>query len=178
MRLATSTMGAGLLLVLAIACGEEGGGDGDGTADDPCAASCDETCGACTGVVVRVIDGDTVELEDGREVRYLYVDTPETVKPKTPVQCYGPEASAWNKSLVEGKTVRLGFDVANSGCVDVFGRTLAYVCVGDVWVNDDLARRGYARKYEEATYRYEAELDAALEEARAAGRGGWEDCDW
>lgn len=167
---------AALLVLLAGGC-EDGGGGGGGS-DDPCEAACDETCGPCTGVVARAIDGDTLELEDGREVRYLYVDTPETVKPGSPVECFGPQASDWNKQLVEGQTVRLGFDVEHSGCADRFGRTLAYVCVGDVWVNADLARRGYAKKFEGATYRYEAELDAALAEAQAAGLGGWAACDW
>jgi micrococcal nuclease len=164
-------------ILTAVACGDESGGD-----QNPCEAACDESCGACSGVVERAIDGDTIVLADGREIRYLYVDTPETVKPGTPVQCFGREASDYNKSLVEGKTVTLGFDVANSRCTDRFGRTLAYVCVqgadGDVWVNEDLARRGYAKKYEAAEYSYEAELDAALEEARSAVRGGWEACDW
>ena len=63
--------------------------------------------------VVRVIDGDTIEVSIfGRDedVRYIGVDTPETVKPDTPVQCYGPRASAENHRLVDGRTVRLVFD--------------------------------------------------------------------
>ena len=56
-------------------------------------------------LVVRVIDGDTVELENGDRVRYLGIDTPETVHPDKPVECYGPEATERNKELVEGKTV-------------------------------------------------------------------------
>ena len=58
-------------------------------------------------LVVRVVDGDTVELENGDRVRYLGIDTPETVHPDKPVECYGPEASERNKELVEGKTVSL-----------------------------------------------------------------------
>jgi endonuclease YncB( thermonuclease family) len=57
--------------------------------------------------VARVIDGDTIEIEGGQKVRYIGVDTPETVDPRTSVQCYGKEAAAKNKKLVEGKKVRL-----------------------------------------------------------------------
>jgi micrococcal nuclease len=63
--------------------------------------------------VVRVVDGDTIVASvDGHDeyVRYIGVDTPETVKPDTPVQCYGPQASAENHRLVEGRAVRLVFD--------------------------------------------------------------------
>ena len=58
-------------------------------------------------LVVRIIDGDTVGLENGDRVRYLGIDTPETVHPDKPVECYGPEASERNKELVDGKTVSL-----------------------------------------------------------------------
>ena len=68
---------------------------------------------AVTARVVRVIDGDTIEVSIGgadEDVRYIGIDTPETVKPGTPVQCYGPQASAANHILVDGRTVRLVFD--------------------------------------------------------------------
>jgi micrococcal nuclease len=58
-----------------------------------------------------VIDGDTIELSDGRRVRYIGVDTPETVDPSQPVGCFGREASDRNRLLVEGKTVLLEKDV-------------------------------------------------------------------
>ena len=63
-----------------------------------------------TGVVVRVVDGDTVRVRlDGSTttVRYIGVDTPETVKPHEPVQCFGKQASAFNRKLVAGRRVRL-----------------------------------------------------------------------
>ena len=88
----------------------------------------DEALGkAVSARVVRVIDGDTIEVSiDGTEedVRYIGVDTPETVKPGAPVQCYGPQASAANHRLVEGRTVRLVFDRERR---DAYGRLLAYV---------------------------------------------------
>ena len=95
--------------------------------------------------VTRVIDGDTIEVSIGGqpdEVRYIGVDTPETVKPGTPVECFGPQASACNHRLVERRTVRLVFDRERR---DVYGRLLAYVYVGKDFVNAGLVRLGYAR---------------------------------
>ena len=81
----------------------------------------------------------TAHAED---VRYIGVDTPETVKPDTPVQCFGPRASAFDHHLVEGRTVRLVFGVERR---DVYGRLLAYVYLGGRFVNAMLVRRGLAR---------------------------------
>ena len=102
--------------------------------------------------VVRVVDGDTIVASvEGADqyVRYIGVDTPETVKPGTPVQCYGPQASAENHRLVDGRTVRLVFDRERR---DVYGRLLAYVYTdarhgrgGPRFVNATLVRGGYAR---------------------------------
>jgi micrococcal nuclease len=95
--------------------------------------------------VTRVIDGDTIEVRIGGEedeVRYIGIDTPETVKPGTPVQCFGPQASALNHRLVEGRRVSLVFDRERR---DVYGRLLAYVYVERRFVNAYLVRRGYAR---------------------------------
>jgi micrococcal nuclease len=92
--------------------------------------------------VTRVIDGDTIELENGDRVRYIGVDTPETVHPSKAVQFMGKEASEFNRKLVEGKDVRLEYDVKKT---DKYGRTLAYVYVGDLFVNAELVKRGYAQ---------------------------------
>ena len=64
--------------------------------------------------VVRVVDGDTIELEGGERLRYIGIDTPETVDPRKEVQCFGKEASAKNKELVEGQAVRLEKDVSET----------------------------------------------------------------
>src|SRR5918996_857989 len=85
-----------------------------------------EPAGAVASVT-RVIDGDTIEVEIGGRrdtVRYIGVDTPETVKQGTPVQCLGPQASAFNHRLVDGKQIRLRFD---RELRDDYGRLLAYV---------------------------------------------------
>jgi micrococcal nuclease len=120
--------------------------------------------------VTRVIDGDTVEVRiDGREdeVRYIGIDTPETVKPGTPVQCYGPQASALNHRVVEGRMVRLVFDRERR---DVYGRLLAYVFVGREMVNARLVRLGYARTLTIPPNVAHAGLFHRL--ARSAGRQG------
>ena len=82
--------------------------------------------------VIRVVDGDTIEIEGGQKVRYIGIDTPETVDPSRPVGCYGKEASDKNKELVEGKIVRLEKDISET---DRYGRLLRYIYVGDIFVN-------------------------------------------
>ena len=133
--------------------------------------------GEATAEVERVIDGDTIEVDlDGRteDVRYIGVDTPETVKPGTPVQCFGKEASAFNHELVEGRDVRLEFD---RELRDVYGRLLAYVFVGDRFVNGELIEGGYARTLEiEPNTSRADELGELEDEAGAAGRGLWGEC--
>lgn len=76
--------------------------------------------------VKRVVDGDTIELENGERLRYIGIDTPETKHPTKPVQCYGEDAYQINKKLVEGKTVKLVKDISE---VDKYKRLLRYVYV-------------------------------------------------
>jgi micrococcal nuclease len=105
--------------------------------------------GARTATVMRVVDGDTIVVRTraGRDerVRYIGVDTPESVKPDSPVECFGHEASDFNRRLVEGRSVRL---VPDQEPEDRYGRTLAFVYVGPTLVNAELLRRGYARTIE------------------------------
>jgi micrococcal nuclease len=94
--------------------------------------------------VAAVVDGDTVEVTSaGRRatVRLLGVDTPETVHPHRPVECFGPEASAFTRSRLLGRTVRLSFDRVRR---DAYGRLLAYLEVDGRRFNDDLLANGYA----------------------------------
>jgi len=127
--------------------------------------------------VTRVVDGDTVEIElEGREedVRYIGVDTPETVKPGEPVQCFGPEASDFNHRLVEQRQVRLVFDQERR---DVYGRLLAYVYLGDRFVNAELMRRGLARTLTiPPNDRYASRFKRLQTAAARAGRGLWGAC--
>ena len=119
--------------------------------------------------VAEVVDGDTVELADGRRVRYIGVNTPETGRP------YAQEAHRFNESLTLGQTVWLERDEMES---DVYGRLLAYVWVGETFVNLELVRQGYANAfYVPPNGRYAALFAQAEEEARAAGLGMWAPAD-
>lgn len=129
--------------------------------------------------VVRVVDGDTirVRLASGRvdAVRYIGVDTPESVRPGTPAQCYAEHASALNRRLVDGRRVRL---VADRERRDRYGRLLAYVNRDDgLFVNAELVRRGAATTLEVApNLAHAAGLRRLAAQARAAGRGLWGAC--
>jgi micrococcal nuclease len=148
-------------------------------------AGCDVTAadrapsGGQTARVVRVVDGDTirVRLPSGEEpVRYIGIDTPESVKPGSPVECFAKRASAFNARLVEGERVRLVADVEER---DRYGRRLAYVYrVRDgLFVNAELVRRGFATA---AAYppnvAHERELRRLARRARMSGRGLWSQC--
>jgi len=129
------------------------------------------------GRVVHVVDGDTIDVQLGGRrvrVRYIGINAPESADPRRPVECFGREAAAKNKELVDGKVVRLERDVSET---DRYGRLLRYVYVGELFVNAELVRLGYAQA---VTYppdvKYQ-ELFLTLErEAREAGRGLWGAC--
>jgi micrococcal nuclease len=131
------------------------------------------------GRVVRVVDGDTIHVQVGgvrEKVRYIGVDTPETHRPGTPVQCYGRAATAANARLVEGRRVRLERDVEAR---DRYGRLLAYVrLAGDGrFVNAELVRAGYAQALTiPPNVRHAAEFKRLAASARRAGRGLWSAC--
>jgi micrococcal nuclease len=132
-----------------------------------------------TGQVVRVIDGDTVRMRIGGRtltVRYIGVDTPETVKPNEPVQCFGRQASAFNKRLVEGRRVRLQYGPERH---DRFGRVLAYVYVpgNNQSVSAQLVAGGYGRVLAIAPNIAHLRPYLKLEEnAQRRGLGLWAAC--
>lgn len=123
--------------------------------------------------VVNVIDGDTIKIEGGQVVRYIGIDTPETVHPSKPVQCYGKEASDKNKELVEGKEIKLEKDVSET---DKYGRLLRYVWLGDMLVNEYLVREGYAQS---SSYppdvKYQDRFVESQKQAREEKKGLWGD---
>jgi micrococcal nuclease len=125
----------------------------------------------------RVVDGDTVEVRlDGRleKVRLIGIDTPESVKPGTPVECYAKAASAETKRLLEGRRVELRFDAERR---DRYGRLLAYVYRDGLFVNAELVKRGYARTLTIPPNVAHADLFVRLaREARQGGRGLWLAC--
>lgn len=136
------------------------------------------------GRIVHVVDGDTVDVEfviDGRaatdRVRLIGIDTPETKKPDTPIQCFGPEASARTAELLPvGTEVRVVLDREPR---DDYGRILAYIYRHDdgLFVNRQLLVDGMARTLSiRPNVSLVNDLRAAEAEARTAGRGLWSAC--
>ncbi len=127
--------------------------------------------------VDRVVDGDTAKVfYEGRSeyVRYIGIDTPESVKPDSPVECYGEESKQFNETMLAGGTVRLRF---GPELRDRFGRLLAYVHVSDVMLNAELLRRGYAETLTIPPNDAESDRFERMEEqARDTGLGLWGAC--
>ena len=124
--------------------------------------------------VTRVVDGDTIHVEiEGKDyrLRYIGMDTPETVDPRRPVGCFGEEARDRNRQFVEGRMVGLEKDVSET---DSFGRLLRYVWVEDRMINAALVEEGYALA---STYppdiRYSGLFASLQVQAREGQRGLW-----
>ena len=124
--------------------------------------------------VVRVVDGDTIETEGGGTVRYIGIDTPETVHPQKTVECFGREASNKNRELVEGKFVQLEKDVSET---DKYGRLLRYVYADGLFVNEFLVKEGfaYASSYP-PDVKYQDLFNIAQREAQSQNKGLWAGC--
>ncbi len=146
----------------------------------------EEGSGSAVVVVTRVVDGDTIDVRlDGQDeyVRLIGVDTPETVKPDTPVQCFGERASHFTKRRLTGRRVRLVFGVERR---DIYGRLLAYVYLANQTLNVPqrgqlfnaiLVRRGLARSLTIPPNDRFAPRFRRLElTASRAGRGLWGAC--
>jgi len=122
-------------------------------------------------LVTKVIDGDTIRLENGEVVRYIGIDTPEISKGK---ECFADEAKRKNEELVLGKTVRLEKDISER---DRYNRLLRFVYVDDQFVNEILVKEGYALAY---TYppdvKYSELFRKTEQEARENNRGLWGEC--
>jgi len=129
--------------------------------------------------VLRIVDGDTIRVRlDGRteRVRYIGVDTPESVKPGTPVECFAKRAAAANTALVAGREVRLVGDVEHR---DRYGRLLAYVYrePDGAFVNAELVRDGYARTLTiPPNVAHARDFARLARAAREGGRGLWSAC--
>ncbi len=129
--------------------------------------------------VVKVVDGDTLAvLMNGKSVtlRLIGLDTPETVDPRKPVQCFGKAASDKAKEMLTGKAVRLEYD-ASQGTLDKYGRTLAYVFLSDgTNFNQYMIAEGYGHEYTyNLPYKYQSEFKAAEKSAREQKKGLWAD---
>lgn len=128
-----------------------------------------------TYLVKRVIDGDTIIVDkDGQDerVRLIGIDTPETVKPNTPVQPYGKAASDFTKKHLTHQRVKLEYDRERQ---DKYGRTLAYVWLGDEMFNVTLVKEGLARaKFYRPNEKYRILIEQAQKEAQKQHLNIWD----
>lgn len=127
--------------------------------------------------VISVVDGDTIKIQNGSEietVRLIGVDTPETVHPSKPVECYGKEASNFLKNLLENTQVYIELDNSQNER-DTYGRLLAYVYLPDkTLVNQLIIAQGYGFEYTyKVPYKFQREFKQAQEVAREEERGLW-----
>lgn len=131
-----------------------------------------EDCGPAKAMVTRVIDGDTVEIENGERVRYLLIDTPELDSG----DCFADQATELNADLVLGKELSFQYEEV---CRDDFGRLLAFASIGDRSINETLLERGYACTLyippngEESRERYQM----LMSDAKSNERGMWSACE-
>lgn len=129
--------------------------------------------------VVKIIDGDTIDVSiNGKteRIRLIGVDTPETVDPRKSVQCFGKEASAKTKELIEGKNVILESDYSQ-GDKDKYNRLLRYVSLIDgTLINKKLIEDGFGFEYTyNIPYKYQKEFKEAQKQAENNKRGLWAD---
>jgi micrococcal nuclease len=129
--------------------------------------------------VTEVYDGDTIAINMNgttEKIRMIGVDTPETHKPNTPVQCYGPEASNYTKQLLTGKTVRLEADPTGDNR-DRYDRLLRYVySEQDILVDQALIEQGLGFAYLSFPFEKSATFAAAQEQAKSGNLGLWAAC--
>ncbi len=126
-------------------------------------------------VIIKVIDGDTVELQTGEKVRYIGVDTPESVAPNKPVECFAKEAYEKNRELVEGKSAILVKDISDK---DRYGRLLRYVYVNDIFINAELVENGYAKAVAyPPDVKFVSKFNALSENAKTNNLGLWGVCE-
>lgn len=128
-------------------------------------------------VVAKVIDGDTLSIDmNGTKetLRLIGINTPETVDPRKPVECFGKEASAKANELLSGKRIRIEKD-PTQGDRDKYGRLLAYVYREDgIFFNKKMIEEGYAYEYTyNLPYKYQAEFKEAQRMAEAGRKGLW-----
>ena len=123
-----------------------------------------------------VIDGDTIELENGEKLRYIGIDAPEGATLDQTPECYAQESAEINKKLVEGKDVIIEQDINER---DIYGRLLGYVYVDDIMVNTELVRLGaaFASSYPPDT-KHETLINSVEEEAMANNVGIWNTCNY
>jgi endonuclease YncB( thermonuclease family) len=129
--------------------------------------------------ISHFVDGDTITVDmDGHDetIRFIGIDTPETHKPNTPVQCYGPEAAAYTKATIGNNRVRLQADGLDTNR-DRYGRLLRYVYLPDgTLLEDKLVSEGYAFAYTQFPFEKKQQFVDEQSQAKAAGKGLWSAC--
>lgn len=127
-----------------------------------------------TALVTRIIDGDTIELENGKKVRFIGINTPETKHPNKDIECYGEEASAKTSELLLNKSAILEKDISET---DRYGRLLRYVYIDETMINEYLVKNGYALA---SSYppdvKYQEKFKQAEAYARENNLGLWREC--
>lgn len=136
--------------------------------------------------VIRVVDGDTIEIEGNIKVRYIGINTPEFIRDttgkKTGEDCFAQESYLENKKLVEGKTVRLEKDISET---DKYGRLLRYVYINDpstssgqvIFVNDYLIKNGFAKIMTiKPDIKFSQQFKIEEKEAKQNNLGIWKNC--
>ncbi len=130
-------------------------------------------------IVQKVMDGDTFVVKIEKQfvtVRMLGIDTPETVDPRKPVQCFGKEASKKTKEILLKHSVTLQTD-PTQGLTDKYNRLLAYIFVDDLFLNEYLLKNGFAREYTyEKPYQKQVEFKDIAKQAQQAKLGLWSSC--
>ena len=164
-----------LALLAAYGFGSDGGASA--VPQQPQTATISDALPGDAYVVTRVVDGDTLKvMRDGtaETVRLIGIDTPESVDPRKPVQCFATQASDEAKRLMTGQEVTLETD-PTQGERDRYGRLLAYVRRADgLFLNEHLIAEGFGHEYTyDQPYRYQAAFRDAERSARAAGKGLW-----
>ncbi|WP_354698632.1 Thermonuclease [Paraconexibacter sp. AEG42_29] len=169
-----------VIAAVAIAAATAGGGGGGGGSADQAGRLAVRPGQTVAAQVTRVVDGDTVRVRAPgaatETVRYIGVDTPESVKPDTPVECYGKEASRRNAELVSEQSVRL---VVGAEPRDRYGRLLAYVyrARDGRFVNEALAAEGFARALTiPPNDRFQGLFERRVSAAKQARKGQWGAC--
>ena len=122
--------------------------------------------------VTKVIDGDTIVINNKEKIRLIGVDTPESVHPSKSVEYFGKEASIFTKRMCEGKVVKLEYDWQRH---DKYGRTLAYVYLEDgAFVNAEIIKQGYGFAYTKFPFKYMDEFRGYQQKAREDEKGLWQ----
>lgn len=128
-------------------------------------------------LVTDIVDGDTIKVQtkngDTQTVRLIGIDTPESVHPQKPVECFAIEASKYLEELILDEQVKLEFD-PTQGEADRYGRLLAYVWLGEDNINEKMIKNGFAYEYTyNFPYKYQDKFMIAEENAISNQKGLW-----